>query len=386
MSARKAATKVGTLASPQHNGEESLVLPHNTTSSQALPSHKDDYASGIREGAPLGHSGIDLERIMNLKRDKGETHLADTDFDRITQLLVQDNKVEWSLRPRTYAVLNMIDAIELMHIFVELDCWDIALPYTEHNLPKELSEETRGRFLMTQSVVLTKAASIEGGLNLTHANFVDSVDRHLKPLEMLGKGGFGTVLKVRSKLSGKKYARKQFDRAKTFEGDIKALKSFKNEIDNMKRLQHRHLIRYVGSYTDPKYIGIVMEPIAEMDLQNFLTKRSFHVSEYDCIRQAFGCLCAALIYLNEQKCRHKDIKPKNILVRQGSMYITDFSLARDWTALSESKTTGEVGPQTWPYAAPEVFRHDSRGSPSDIWSLGCVYLDMIVRLPYTLLL
>ena len=121
-----------------------------------------------------------------------------------------------------------------------------------------------------------------------------------------------------------------------------------------------------------------MEPVADSDLRAFMNKASLHESEYDCIREAFGCLCTAIMYLQTQNCRHKDIKPENILVKQRKIYITDFGIARDWREMAKSTTTGVFGPKSRAYAAPEVIGDQPRNTSADIWSLGCVYLDMIV--------
>ena len=58
------------------------------------------------------------------------------------------------------------------------------------------------------------------------------------------------------------------------------------------------------------------------------------------------------------------------------MLITDFGTARDWSNQSRSVTVGDPGAYSRLYAAPEVILEDSRSSSADIWSLGCVYLDM----------
>lgn len=121
-----------------------------------------------------------------------------------------------------------------------------------------------------------------------------------------------------------------------------------------------------------------MVPIAECDLHTFLERDTLKPADFECIRQSFGCLCAAIIYLQEQCIRHKDIKPQNILVYGSKVYITDFGLARDWTGKSKSITTGVVDGLTHEYAAPEVLEAEPRGSSSDVWSLGCVFLDMVV--------
>jgi hypothetical protein len=50
------------------------------------------------------------------------------------------------------------------------------------------------------------------------------------------------------------------------------MKTFKSEIQIIKRIEHRHIIQYVGSYTDRTYLGLVMAPLADMDLAAFLER------------------------------------------------------------------------------------------------------------------
>lgn len=57
--------------------------------------------------------------------------------------------------------------------------------------------------------------------------------------------------------------------------------------------------------------------------------------------------------------------------------LLDMSL--DWQNLSRSTTTADSG-KTWVYAAPEVASYEKRNSTADIWSLGCVFLEMVTVL------
>jgi serine/threonine protein kinase len=116
--------------------------------------------------------------------------------------------------------------------------------------------------------------------------------------------------------------------------------------------------------------------VADCDLKTFLERKPFRESFI--LRQAFGCLCSAVQYLHSQSCRHKDIKPANILLKNGEVFITDFGTARDWSEGGRATTTGMTGPYTPAYAAPEVAEWEARNEAADIWSLGCVYLDMLV--------
>jgi serine/threonine protein kinase len=121
-----------------------------------------------------------------------------------------------------------------------------------------------------------------------------------------------------------------------------------------------------------------MSPVADCDLRVFLTQSPFPHNLLSCLRSFIGCLCAAVSYLHSQKCRHKDLKPGNILVKGDVVLISDFGTSRNWSDRSKGTTTGESGPFTPGYAAPEVVAWEARNESSDIWSLGCVFLDIVV--------
>ena len=213
-----------------------------------------------------------VSKIIPITNEEPGPGLSDTDFNQITLLLRQADHEEWSFRPRTYALLRMINATGLIDDFVERNCLDIALPYSSSNLPWSLSQDQREQFIKLQRAIMTKAANLEGGSQGKHANFECNADSHLKSLNLIGKGGYGKVDRVRSKLSRKIYVRKRMKRSETFEETAQALWVFQREVKHLKRLSHRHLVRYVGSYTDPEYVGIIMEPVADMDLAKFLSK------------------------------------------------------------------------------------------------------------------
>jgi serine/threonine protein kinase len=118
-----------------------------------------------------------------------------------------------------------------------------------------------------------------------------------------------------------------------------------------------------------------------MDLRTLLLRQNeapLSLEEVSWLKNAFGCIATALAYLHDEvKIRHKDIKPGNILLNDGSVFLCDFGIAHDWSAAESSTTTGPPDKFTWKYSAPEVVAQRSRNDSSDIWSLGCVYLEMI---------
>lgn len=166
-----------------------------------------------------------------------------------------------------------------------------------------------------------------------------------------------------------------------------------NEINTLRKVCHNHIVAFLGSYTKGDTIGLVMFPLAQCDLADYMlpiseyNKGNWHhpntnqnVTNHERVgplRTAFGCLCQAVIYLHGAQIKHKDIKPSNILVHNDTVILTDFGIAHDYSDLDEGSNTGGPTGFTAAYAAPEVVRQERRNRSADIFSLGCVFLEMI---------
>ncbi|KAK4985878.1 hypothetical protein LTR50_005667 [Elasticomyces elasticus] len=303
---------------------------------------------------------------------------SDSDIARISSLLKYLNQ-RWAKVPRTYIVLRTINCLDHLDYFIDLDFSDHWLPVTERRLPQCLRPSQRTAFVDAQDLVLTKSMDLERGERGQHC-YLQRDD--LVPFDtkgVLGSGGFGQVDRVLSLISFEEYARKSVLRRRAFgaRGTEKATSLIK-EIQILKGLKHRHVVEFVGSYTDPKYICLIMSPVAEMDLSTYL----IHADrpKRGELRTFFGCLARALEFLHERKVRHKDIKPGNILVHRGKVLFTDFGLSFDFTDANGSTSVGMVNAITPRYCAPEVALMEPRNTRSDIWSLGVVFLEMVVVL------
>jgi serine/threonine protein kinase len=97
------------------------------------------------------------------------------------------------------------------------------------------------------------------------------------------------------------------------------------------------------------------------------------------LRQAFGCLLQGLQYMHQRRIRHKDIKPSNILIHHGQVIYTDFGLSFD-SSMFENSTTNEITAMTRRYASPELINGLPRNSSSDVFSLGCVFVEMLAAM------
>jgi serine/threonine protein kinase len=234
---------------------------------------------------------------------------------------------------------------------------------------------------------MTKSLDLEKGDRGQHCYFRKGEALPLEMKGILGSGGYGQVDKVLSLISFKQYARKRVLRSAAFRGRKKEeVKQFVSEIEILKRLKHRHIIEFIGSYTDAKYIGLLMVPVADMDLATYIKNSSTADSSQSQsqsqseLRTFSGCLATGLEFLHEHNVRHKDIKPGNILVSNGGVLFTDFGLSLDFTDATGSTTMSMVNGMTPRYCAPEVARQEARNTMSDIWCLGVVFLEMVVTL------
>lgn len=93
-------------------------------------------------------------------------------------------------------------------------------------------------------------------------------------------------------------------------------------------------------------------------------------------------ICTAITFLHDSNpvILHKDIKSENILVNiHGQTKLCDFGLAKseDVTGTALQTTEGELAKGTSLYLAPELLLNNCNASlESDIWSLGCVLLEL----------
>jgi TolA-binding protein len=302
----------------------------------------------------------------------------DAEILEISSLLRSLNP-PWEKVPRMYIVLRTIGHLDLLDQFIDLGFSDHWFPVTARTLPQNISPSIRSSFVQAQDLILTKSLDLVKGKSGRHHHFKQGEHLPLEPRGRLGSGGFGEVDRVLNTIDFREYARKRIRRRGMFTTAAREeMESFITELQVLKRLEHQHVVDLVGSYTDPRYVGLIMSPIADMDLAAYL--KNVQTSQFPELRTFFGCLAAALQYLHDHRIRHKDIKPSNILVHRGTVLFTDFGLSRDFTDLTGSTTFGRVNGLSPRYSAPEVFAGEPRNTSSDIWSLGLVFLEMVVVL------
>ncbi|KXJ89027.1 hypothetical protein Micbo1qcDRAFT_177513 [Microdochium bolleyi] len=365
--------------------------------SNMLESAVSDFIISHAEFLERLHAILPVSLQQQTHRRSQHIRLRDQEFNKITTLLKLRGKEQWALRPRTYVVLYMIGLEQHMDAFVTDERSDFFLPYTEDNLPDSLTGDHRKRFLEYQANVLDgQGVRLESG-RARHQNcHGDAQSKFFDTVRRLGQGGSqiyrSQVDLVVGKNSLRRYALKTIPRQHIDDTkDKRILKLFENELQVLKLVDHQHIVKVVGSYTDARTVGILMQPVADQDLAAFLEASlsgpSSVADRQMRIRNFFGCIATAVDYLHNnsvRKVQHKDIKPKNILVKGSTVYLTDFGTAQLWhnTTMDD---TGEIvtNPSLKFFSkryAPIETITGTRTDASDMWSLGCVFVEMLTVL------
>ncbi|KAF2835012.1 kinase-like protein, partial [Patellaria atrata CBS 101060] len=222
---------------------------------------------------------------------------------------------------------------------------------------------------------------------LSHIIYPSKQDVPLRHIAHLGHGSFAIVDKVKDK-HRLVYARKLFQFSPHQKQRI--VPEVEREVQILKRLRYQpHMVHFICSYEAGNNLGILVQPAAEYNLHQYMELYPELDSMYSgegmfsarrTVERFFGCLASALGFLHNQSIRHKDIKPQNILVHKHQIYLTDFGLALDFAQLDGSFTSGTGNAFTRRYAAPEVLLGERRDRKADIFSLGCVFLEIYTTL------
>ena len=129
---------------------------------------------------------------------------------------------------------------------------------------------------------------------------------------------------------------------------------------------------------------MLLQPVADINLKQYMNRGPLtSTTEQKKFRTYFGCLAHTIRFLHDSSIEilHKDIKPENILLKDGRLILTDFGTAFDWSGTGQSMTQSNTGDRRTPrYQSPEVANSSGFHRSSDIWSLGVVFLEMVTLL------
>ena len=135
-------------------------------------------------------------------------------------------------------------------------------------------------------------------------------------------------------------------------------------------------------------IYIIMEYM-ESDILKFYTSISNYYIPISMIKYMMYEMLIGLYYINECKIIHLDIKPNNLLIdREANIRLADFGLSISTAIIGSKKNeiTLDMCPVTSWYRPPELLAFNKTKTfvvshKTDIWSMGCIFCELIQRKP-----
>ncbi|PVH96430.1 Ssk2-type MAP kinase [Periconia macrospinosa] len=203
--------------------------------------------------------------------------------------------------------------------------------------------------------------------------------------QFVGGGTFGSVYAAMNLDSGHLMAVKEI-RLQDPQLIPTIVAQIRDEMGVLQVLDHPNIVSYYGIEPHRDKVYIFMEYCSGGSLAGLLEHGRI---EDETVIQVYALqMLEGLAYLHDSGVVHRDIKPENILLDQhGVIKFVDFGaakvIARQGRTLAAEHDAARQGRQrsmtgTPMYMSPEVIRGTSLGRHGavDVWSLGCVILEM----------
>lgn len=190
--------------------------------------------------------------------------------------------------------------------------------------------------------------------------------------ETIGRGTMGTVFQAMDPVSGVVFAVKEVSFNTENISDMSYKAQLETEISICKEVQHPRIVNYLGhDYLD----GCL-----------FIYMEYMHGGSMACVLKQFGAFDEGLIavytrelleglqhlHAQEPPVLHRDIKGANVLVGiDNSVKLSDFGCSKRTMETMAHTLKGSI-----PWMAPEVISNTGYGRRADIWSFGCVVIEM----------
>lgn len=205
------------------------------------------------------------------------------------------------------------------------------------------------------------------------------LDNRYEILECIGTGGMAVVYKARCHRLNRLVAVKILK--SELASDAEFRRRFHDESQAVAMLSHSNIVAVYDVSRSDDLDYIVMELVDGLTLKQYMQKRGAPLNWREALH-FITQIVRALGHAHSRGIIHRDIKPQNILVlRDGSVKVTDFGIARVASAAQATLTQEALG--SVHYISPEQARGSHIDGRSDLYSAGVVLYEMLTgRLPF----
>ncbi|PAV65546.1 hypothetical protein WR25_00825 isoform D [Diploscapter pachys] len=201
------------------------------------------------------------------------------------------------------------------------------------------------------------------------------VPKRYQNLTGLSCGAQGSVVKADDVVTGRKVAIKKMEE---FLNDCMNSKRTYRELVLLINVKHPNIIGLLNAFTTASQLEqfedlYLVTELMDMNLTNFSIKGKKELRTISFL--VYQLLCA-IRHLHNCGIIHRDLKPSNIAINADcTLKVLDFGLAR--RMVHDSQMTSYV--VTRNYRAPEIIGELGYDNKMDVWSIGCIVAEMIIR-------
>jgi eukaryotic-like serine/threonine-protein kinase len=183
----------------------------------------------------------------------------------------------------------------------------------------------------------------------------------------LAQGGFGVTYLAEDNDLGRKIVIKTINEKLQYEPEFAWVqKNFLKEAQSLARFQHPHIVQVYDIFQENDVSCIVMEYVAGENLYEIVTRKGalLEAEALEYIRQ----IGDALITVHQHGLLHRDINPRNIILRAGTSnaVLIDFGLAGEFKV---QYTTSQLSISHGYSPAEQYASRVKMGIYSDVYSL-----------------
>ena len=213
------------------------------------------------------------------------------------------------------------------------------------------------------------------GNALQNTKINDKLNKYLIGKD-IGKGAYAIVKLVTDKITRNKYAMKIYDRIKL--NDSTKRKCVYREIEIMKRIDHKNIVKLNEVIQNSKQILIIMEYVNGISMREYYNKniknQKLNNKKELIIKKYFSQIFSAMSYIHKNHMAHRDIKLENILIdKNQDIKIIDFGFGM----YNPEDKLQNFFCGTPNYMPPEIIiKKNYIGQKADLWSLGVLLYKM----------
>jgi len=225
------------------------------------------------------------------------------------------------------------------------------------------------------SSAMLQTAQLQG--TLSSPSSVRGSNRKWVPGENIGHGSLGNVFQALDQNSGQLFAVKEVLIDAKVNSDLQFKDALENELRICSALKHPSIVTFLGHDYIEGCLYVYLEYMIGGSMAGML--KQFGAFDESLTATYTSQLIEGLTYLHTQDppVLHRDIKSGNVLMGQDPTgtelcaKLADFGCSKRNDDTLSHTLKGSI-----PWLAPEVVKGTGYGRQADIWSFGCVLIEM----------